>query len=368
MDELTGFSYFDTIKYNIPQNFFIQIEQPEYKYLKVIPSCSLRNYRSDGLIKVIAGLYRDTFTRIKKEHGKLHWIYNIQSKVGFYIYIEKHKKNEDSKVNFFFAVPLLHYTLFKDKIIATWGKDITLVEVDTLPTLNMKCTKYQLKYQENNCKSLATDKRNNTLITNELSVLYSMDDGDKAGIFFNFIPTEQRKWRAQYDKAIMNLKNDLPTSNNKAIYFGLQILNAFIKACDILLSSISLGNNDTKKTNDFIISDASKKKKKDLVVDTQIVLLGESKNKKQEENIVISLGESFSCLSEDYGNQLTYTKVKKKASDNMNFNVSKIKGVSVMKSSSMESQNYISLPANELLEEHQCIEHINVLLMIFQKI
>jgi hypothetical protein len=173
---------------------YLEFMEPKYIYLKIVPSTSIRNYNSDNILKVIASLYRNLSQRVKIINKK--FIFESPAKVSFYIYMEK------SKVEFYFIVPEKHYSLFKDKITDTWNNKVTISIVTNIPLFNHDSTKFYLDYKNNDAMSLVTDKRNNSLLASELSTLYVMEEGDSAGVFFNFIPLSQSSWIAEYENAM----------------------------------------------------------------------------------------------------------------------------------------------------------------------
>ena len=162
---------------------YFEFKKPNYIYLKLTPSTSIRNYNSDQILKLIASLYKSISQQIKKINNKL--FFECSSKASYYIYMEK------SNVEFYFIVPEAQFTLFKDKLIDTWNNKITITIVPEIPLFNQDCTKFYLTYKKEDAMSLTTDKRNNVLLSSVLSTLYVMENGDKAGIFYNFNPTFQ---------------------------------------------------------------------------------------------------------------------------------------------------------------------------------
>lgn len=328
----------------------IEFLKPNYIFLKVTPSISVRNYNSDGLLKIIATLYRTFQQRVDIINKKI----TIQSnaKVAFYIYMEK------NKAEFYFVVPEAHYNLFKDKIHDAWGNKIDIDIVPILPLINPDCTKYYMQFKKEDAMSLSTDKRNNVLIASELGNLYSMQDNDKAGIFFNFIPTSQIAWRNDYDNTIKKLLEDRPVSKSKLdLWNGIcWIIDKLVRGIDIVLESINLGNPEVKYKYDLIISDDTKRKRNVEIIDTQIVCMYESDEQKHERNMCKNLCHSFQCLTGD--NELGWKHLRRKEIDLLALYIN---GVDVMKISPREGQNFISLPARELLEEYNMIEHKNIL-------
>jgi hypothetical protein len=344
-----------TIKFS---DYFEFIEQ-QYVYIKLTPSTSLRNYNSDNILKLIASLYRTFSQQVHKINKKFKWIIEPSSKVSFYIYMEKLKEDSDkSKVEFYFIVPKKHYTLMKDKIMDTWGNIISLSIVTTLPMFNQDCTKYYLKYQKEDAMSLVTDKRNNTLLTSELSTLYSMEGDDKAGILFNFIPVSQQSWRAEYENTMKRFYADKSINKNKFDFLGVLfwLVDGIVRIMDIVLSSINLGSPENKLKSDYAITDDTKRKKTDIVVGTQIICFAESKDKLREFNICQTLCQSFECVASQ-DNRLVAHKLNGK----VNFTDDIIKGAAINKHSPRESQHYISLASKEHIEEHKIVEYNKII-------
>ena len=49
---------------------YFSIIEPEYVYLKLTPTTSLRNYNSDKIVKAVASLYRTLLQRIQNHNKK----------------------------------------------------------------------------------------------------------------------------------------------------------------------------------------------------------------------------------------------------------------------------------------------------------
>jgi hypothetical protein len=328
---------------------YFEFKKPNYIFLKLTPSTSIRNYNSDQILKLIGSLYRSFSQQIKIINNKL--FFECTAKVSFYTYMEK------NNVMFYFIVPEAHYTLFKDKIIDTWSNKITITIVPQIPMFNQDCTKYYLTYKKEDAMSLITDKRNNTLLTSELSTLYVMEDGDKAGVFFNFIPTCQTGWKKKYEDTINKINDGMPINKKKVslAYVGMVALELTIRTLGIILESISFGTEKKKHEVDIIYTDDTRNKKHSTIIDTQIICFSESKDKLREYNTGFSLCQSFQCLSGD--NELVSHKIHSKS---INLLDTKIKNADTIKIQPREGQNFISLPGLELLEEHKIIDHLDV--------
>lgn len=338
-------------EHSIKISDYIEYKRPNYVFLKLTPSNSIRNYNSDKFITLVAGLYKSIDKQIRTINKKL--FFECNAKVSYYIYMEK------NDVQFYFVVPETHFNLFKDKIIDTWSNKITITKVDEIPLFNKECTKYYMTYKNDDAMSLSCDKRNNVLLNSLLTTLHIMEDGDKVGVFYNFAPIYQKSWRARYDKTIEKLKEDLPINKNKAstvylVRLGLMLLS---KAFDTLLSCINLASTNVieKHIKDIVLSDDTSKKRESTIVNAQILCLSESDDKEREYNNAISICGSFQCLDAD--NRL----ISRKMNRDVDLLDTRIKGVESIKIQPKEGQNFISLPGKELLNEYKNIDHTNIL-------
>jgi hypothetical protein len=332
---------------------YIEYKRPNYMFLKLIPSNSIRNYNSDKILSLIAGLYRSIDKQIRTTNNKL--FFECNAKISYYIYIEK------TKVEFYFIVPETHFNLYKDKIIDVWQNKITIVVVPEIPLFNNECTKFYMTYKKEDAMSLSCDKRNNVLLNSLLTKVHIMEEGDKVGVFYNFAPTYQKNWRVKYDKTITKLKDDLPISKNKlnALYIANMLLLYISKLCDVILDALSFGNKkvvEVKKIKDLYLSDDTRRKRDEQIIDTQILCFSYSECKSREYNNALSICESYECLDND--NRIVFKKYK---GSKVNMFDTRIKNAEVFKVQPREGQNFISLPGRELLEEHKIIQHTDVL-------
>lgn len=340
-------------EYSIKASEYFEFKKPNYIFLKLIPSNSIRNYNSDKILTLIAGLYRSIDKQIRIINKKL--FFECTAKVSYYIYMEK------KKVEFYFIVPEVHYNLFKDKIIDTWQNKITIIQTSDIPIFNKECTKYFMTYKKEDALSLSCDKRNNILLNSLLTVIHVMEDGDKVGVLYNFIPTNQKGWRAAYDKTIQKLKHDEPINKNKldALYLARKLFLLIAKCLDMALDIFGLGTPSKEKPiYDLKLSDDTLKKRDATVIKTQILCLSQSPDKTREHNNAISVCQSFQCLNSEYGNSLISRKYRNKEFSILD---TTIKGADIIKIQPAEGQNFLSLPGRELLEEHKVIEHTNIL-------
>jgi hypothetical protein len=347
-----------------------RITKPEYIFLKLTPNNSIRNQSTHKIAKSISSIYSNITQNIKKEDAKIikflkkeflfgtKYSFEMNSKVSYYVYIEK------KKVEFYFIIPKAHLTLIKEKISDSWT-NITVKEVKELPHFSESATKYQLVYSKENALSLATDRRNDDLLRSKLNVVDVMEEGDRVGVFYNFIPTTQFSWRSSYEATIRKVKRNLPTDRNKVgTTYVLKMLIGVISGLFDDIGEVLSGTK--KKVNEETvfealierlnggkqISDATKKKATSTILNTQILVMSESKDKLRQRNNARSLAQSFETITED--NRLI-AKPYKKLIDYTAYSMSP----DVNKIGDEEAQNFISLAGRDILEKYNFIEKVD---------
>ena len=309
-------------------NYF-KIIHPEYIYLKLTPNNSIENKSTDRIAKSISTIFQGVSRHIKVEEGKLiklypfkrqfmvgtKYSYQFPEKVSYFIFIEK--KN----VEFYFIIPKTHLSLLREKIKDSWA-NVTIKEVDNIPIFSEKSTKYQLIYSKEDALSLSIDKRSSELLNSNLNVIDVLEEGDKVGIFYNFIPTNQFSWKSEYKNTIQKVRDGLPTDRQKAnIWYLGKILVSIVVEISDLLGEVTSGKSSKKKglsTDSFVqmerviermnksaVSKSTYSKATDVILNTQIIILSESVDKLREINHAKSLSQSFEVINEeDGGNSL----------------------------------------------------------------
>lgn len=350
---------------------YFQIIKPEYVFLKLTPNNSIRNHSTHKIAKSIASIYRNITQNIKKEEAKIMKVFKkefligtkyrfeINSKVSYYVYIEK------KKVEFYFIIPKQHFSLIKEKISDSWS-NITVKEVNALPGFSESATKYQLVYSKEDALSLATDRRNDDLLQSKLNVVDVLEEGDKVGVFYNFIPTSQFPWRSAYENTIRKVKRNLPTDRNKmGVSYVLKTAIGIISSVLDDIGEVLSGPSNKKKGSDYNvleglierlnggkkISDATRKKATATVLNTQIIVMSESTDKLRERNNARSLSQSFETITDD--NRLVAKPIKKP------FDFTQYSIGEVNKIGDEEAQNFIALPGRDVLEKYNVIEKID---------
>lgn len=345
----------------------MKITKPTYKYIKIVPNNSVRNNSTYKVARAISSLYKNIFQRIETEEKKLikllgkeyligtKFNFNTFEKVSYFIYMEK------KKVEFYFIIPEQHMVVITDKLIDSWY-GITIEEVDKLPEFLDNSVKCQLQYIKEDALSLNVDRRSNELLNSNLKVIESIEEGERVGIFYNFIPTTQRTWRATHKNTITKLSNNEPVDRDKGrssyiLKYALSILTTIVNDIFGALS----GKEEKENFIEYIlnkfnkgkkISDTTIRKENDIILETQILIMSESKNKIRQMNNVRAVAQSFETISED--NRLISKPYKMK----VNY-LSKDLKAAKNKMSDMEIQNFICLAGRDILEEYDFIDKIN---------
>jgi hypothetical protein len=351
---------------------YINVVKPSYVFLRLTPNNSIRNQSTHKIAKSIASIYRNVTQNIRKENAKVikalgreflfgtKYSVELASKVAYYVYIEK------KKVEFYFIIPRNYLSLIKEKISDSWT-NITVKEVASLPEFSESATMYTLAYTKEDALGLATDRRNDDLLRSKLNVVDVMEEGDKIGVFYNFMPTSQFSWRASYEATIRKVKRGLPTDRNKfgASYAFKTIIGVISALFDDLGDAFN-GSEGKRKGNEYNglealverlnggnkISDATRKKAAASISNTQIIVMSESKDRLRQRNNARSLTQSFEVVTED--NRLAPKPLKKP----FKFTDYSVAGAEVNKIGDLEAQNFIAIAGRDILERYNFIEKV----------
>jgi hypothetical protein len=350
----------------------VSVIKPQYIFLKLKPNNSIRNQSTHLIARTISTLYKNIFQSIRAEEQKAIKLlgkefllktkcsFQVQGKIGYYIYIEK------KKIEFYFIIPKQYVSMIREKISDVW-KNITIDEIKELPTFGDKATKFQLVYENEDAMSLSVDRRDNDLLQSNLNIVDVLEEKDKVGIFYNFMPSRQESFKYSYKATLEKIKKGLPIERNKMgmgylFKLGVGIVDGLVKD----VSEILAGKNEKqgeswletivdrlqggpKKTHD-----GTDNKIRKQIIPTQIIVFSESENRLREVNNGRSLANSFDVISED--NKLIPKKMRGKV-NLLKYNL----GAEVNKMSDEECQNFIAIAGRELLERHNFIDKVETL-------
>lgn len=346
----------------------IQVIKPQYVFLKLKPNNSIRNNSTHLVAKTISSMYKNIFQSIVAEEKKLirflgkefmmgtKYQFHVQGKVSYFIYVEK------KKIEFYFIVPKQFESILTERIGDVWN-NVTIEEVGELPKFHEKATKYQLVYEKEDAMSLKVDRRDNDLLRSNLNVVDVLEEGDKVGIMYNFIPSSQESFKFSYKATIEKVKKGIPVERNKigASYLFKMTLGIV----DEVVRDISevLAGKKEQQSESWLetlvdrlqggrkLSEGTESKIRHQIIPTQILILSESQDKLRELNNGRSLANSFEIITED--NRL----VAKRLGGKVNLLKNNL-GAEINQVSDQECQNFIALAGRELLERHNCIEKV----------
>lgn len=346
----------------------LQIIKPEYVYLRIKPSNSIRNNNTHKLARAISALYKNILESIKKDEEKLikgfgrqfsipiKISYQLPNKVSYLIYMES------KKVEFYFIIPKQHLSFISEKMSDVWP-GVTVEEVTELPTFNQNSIRYSLSYTKEDALSLAVDRRNNDLLNSTLNTIEALQEGDRAAILYNFMPTSQFGWRSRYKSTIDKVRDNQPVDRNKT---GLSyLLRILVSALAGLAGSVAeVVGGETKKSTSFDgllqrlnggigkISDSTERKASGAILNAQIMVISESPDHLRQRNNGRSMTQAFDTITED--NTLSARSVR----HDFKYTDFSIRGAAVNKMSDEECQNFISLAGRELLERYDFIDKV----------
>lgn len=342
---------------------YFELIKPKYTYLKIIPHKSVRNYNSANIAKAIKNTYKTVNKRIHREQKKFFVETNFKISYVIDIY--------DNNISFYFLTPVYFKSLIIEKIREIWSK-VTIEEVDNIKEHSDKTEVYQLSYKNEDALSLDVNKKSNEPLSSIMNVMEIMKNEDRITIVYNFLPRNNFGWIKQYQDTIDKIKEHKPVLKEKfnSKYITMSIMTGILGLMDDIFSVVNdLLGNTKKNKNDLglleavataldhrdVLSTATKKKRDLGVIDSQIAILSDSLDKTRQENNAISICQSYRSIDED--NELIGKKIKLKGGIKMEDY--KFEKVEVNTVSTEECQNFIQLPARELMEQFK-INYIKV--------
>ena len=291
----------------IPLDKFFQLIKPNYKYLKITPDKSVRNYNTSNIAKSIKNTFKTINKRIRIEQKKLFFETNF--KISYMVDIRA------GKTDYYFIVPEVFLPMLQEKIREVWTKATITIE-EGVEAFREDSDVYQVSYKKEDALSLNVDRKTNEPLNSILSVMEIMKDNDRVAILYNFIPGSNFGWEKQYNDTIEKHKLKQPLDKQK-----LTLKYAFKSSLSFLLSVINtltetlgefMGANMNKENNTIAFTEAlatalsqneelsvsTKKKKTASVLETQIAVISSSEDPTRKENNAKSVCHSFSALDE----------------------------------------------------------------------
>lgn len=322
---------------SIPIAKYFEIQSQEYVYLKLIPSKSIRNNRTYSILDLVNKMYLNINKLIKIEDNKL--IIRTQLKASYYIHITK------EKINFYFIVPKLFYSKFRVKFKEIW-KSVEIKEVNSIPIITG--SQYQLIYKNKDFLSTSTDMRNNDLLSANLSAVELLQDGEEAGILYNFLPTSEKQcnyFKSTCQKFIREYKNtNVKYTSNAISNLIIKILSYSIDFINSTLNFLFDVKQVDKQINFNKLSNNTNKKATSDICKTQIILSSKAKTTNREKSIIDTISNSYSVIEDD--NKFICKKIKHSIR-NLNTSV-------------YECGNFLALPGDDIIQQFPQINHNKV--------
>ena len=331
---------------------YIEIQKAEYTHIQVIPSKSCRNTNTDKILVLANTMYKKLDRLIRIENKKL--IITSKLKLSYYIHITKRC------TEFYFIVPTVFYSQVKTKLSETW-KNVEIKKVNALPININDCTKYQLSYKLNDVLSLNVDKRSNSLLNANLSVLEILQDDEAVGIFYNFIPMSQKEqnyFKISSQEALNNFRKGINLKKSKNIVdlgvISLKFLVDFING--LLNAFLSAPKNSHNIINpvEKTTSSSTQRKAKSDIIKTQAIICAKSDEKEREKQLCTTTFNTFTSLNGD--NELEMEEVKK----NIDIYKDDIK-VKYNYTSTLESGKFVNVAGKDIIEQHKNTKHNKLL-------
>jgi Ni2+-binding GTPase involved in maturation of urease and hydrogenase len=348
----------------------VKVIKPNYVYVQLTPNNSIKNNNTDKIARAIASIHKTLNKCIKKDEAKLikalgkdflmgtKFSIHPNPKVSYYIYIEK------KKVEFYFIIPEQHYKFIKEKISLAW-QNITCKKVDVLPEFSEKATYQQMVYEKEDGLSLKADHRENDLLRSNFNIIDVLEEGEKVGIFYNFIPTTQFGWNNEHKYTINKAKSNQPLNRNKfsinyAFKFVINIAFSILNSFGEVFAGKSKAQKDSEQVSLFeralasidktSLSERTLKKGNSTIVKTQIALISESPIELNQHNNIRALSQSYESITQD--NRLIPRTLKPFKFNDYSINAEQ------NKMSDAEISNFISLPGRELLDQYPFISKV----------
>lgn len=341
---------------------FIDKTSPSYAYLRIMPHTSNRNYDSSSIAELISGMYRDTKDRVEKLPKG--WKVEDIEKCGYYIEIYC-DKDGNKNAEFYMMLPYQHLERMKVKVESTWkGCDAQIV--DNFKNILDEPIKaaYELKYRKHSAYSLKIDKRDNNLLASSLSVIGALKNGERVGIYYNFIPTAQSNWKNTYKSEIDRLKGNKKVGGMQGQIRGAlqDVLDSGMQGLSEGLMGTSSKGSQSKQNNMVIeikqainksnleLNKFTKNKKDSHVIDVQILVVGVSDDINRAVGNAKYVANGFNCIDSD--NQLEPYRIKDKQLETIELGDSVLRYISKNTISMAEAHNFIQIPGEELLKKY----------------
>lgn len=344
---------------SIPGDKYLELKHPEYTYIHIIPHKGIKGTPSKSMARTIAQTYQSIDKRLKKEKKKL--FFETDFKISYIVDITKHS------TSFYFMVPKPFVNTIATQITNIWDKTTIEVLSDGIKPFKDDSDIYELSYKKVDSLSLNVDSQNYEPLSSILGVIDIMQDDDRVGICYNFMPAPQKGWSDRYEEDIKKIKSGKVADKFEfnLSTLGRGVLALLLGTIDSVISCISeflVGENNSKDIslydalmgalNDKVeLSNHSKSKRNGVVLQTQIAVVSSSNSRERQTENALTVCQAYNTIDGD--NELKYKKIATKK-----FDLSKRSlGLKSSMFSTDEVSNFIQLPGKTLLDNYR-INHV----------
>ena len=287
---------------------YFELRKPTYRYIKITPHKSIRNYTTQALSKSISSTYRSINKRIYKEKKKL--IIETEFSIKYVIDIE------EGNANFYFIVPTFFLDICLEKIMSIWNKATVEVLEKGIKPFSKNMQVYGLNYKYMDGLSLNVDRKMNEPLNSILRVMEIMKDDDRITVVYNFMPRTSIGFSEVYEDTINRFKEkrNIQKPNWSFDYIVLKILDITISLIEggisVLNDFLGSSEDDIKIKRDYYLegllekkfeelSPDTKKKKEMNVIDTQIAVVSDGTDYIRRNNNINAVAQAFRSIDGD---------------------------------------------------------------------
>lgn len=334
---------------------YSDILNPEYVYMKMIPSSSITNYDSSALSILANELFKNIIERIHFLERRFF----LEEKTSIRYMLDISTES----VNFYYIIPKEYKHIALDTISKIWNSRCTVQEVskDSIRVLDNP-TIYEVRNKYEDFLSIKTDSKSNKFLFKALSILEIMKEGDNVQLVMNLVPYNRREseWKTYCNDIYSRYKNNLSVQKRKVDFdFVITLLKSVIGgAANLLLPDSARTSTQftvPQSKNGLKDSTINKAKSAKNIVDTQIAVLTKSDSKKNERMLAKSFCSSFKEVTGD--NELITRKTNYEKSQvsphNSSWNIYR------NKFSGDEISNFLTIAGQGILKQFKNIEHIS---------
>lgn len=347
----------------------------EYVRMQIIPDSSVRNHRTEDILRTIADQFRLPIDRIEMSGIRITG-YQAQERATYEI------EFTPTGVRFYVTIPKHIELIIKRRIMSVWDRASVESAPARAPYDPTKTSIYELVYRRHDMYSLHTASNDNRPLSSLLESGKLLGENDRASVFAYFDPMQQISWQFTVGAAWDKLRSgkvprktggglDLKTVFRASALTLASILQEIVGGMSDIFSSGKGGNVYVNKpvdpeANHFTIehlTPSTKEKRSKPAIRTYLWTVAESENPMLADTIAKSMAVSFYDLADD--NELEAKRLKEKQKIevlksmtnstppklNLRYNIM----------STSEASKIVQLPGRELQEKYSEIQSIEQL-------